>query len=215
MKNSTFEIKSYNSNSKPSCGSSFTADQEEIDPKRLLEITNNEGKYQKRLLFYFCVVGFFMSSVGNMLPYIFYSPTYYCNDGNGSSFTCSEIIACNTPHGFTTTSDKYSIVDHYSLYCENHSLAVWGKSSVFTFSSIITMIIVITSDYWGRLMIFYASWFAIIIGCLICNFTETYFSKIIGIGFLKTGCYSFFSGIYIYSNEITGKVIRRQIAELF
>ena len=176
---------------------------EYLGPSQLLEMTVPQGKYQYKLLLYFCTVGFLMASINYMLPFVFYSPKFACKDSDGSTTLCTEEDACASALGFVTVSDKYSVVDHFQLYCENHGLAIWGKSFIFTFSSLITMFIVILSDYWGRVMIFYASWLASILGILICNFSQTYYFMIIGLGLLKASCYSFMSGVYVYSNEIT------------
>lgn len=127
-----------------------------------------------------------------MLPFIFYAPTFICKTGKGEAFSCKEEEACASPHGIFTTSEKFSLIDDYKLYCDNHNLAIWGKSFVFTLSSILTLCVVIIGDYWGRLKIFYISWGSVMIGSAIVNLTGSYHFKIIGIGILKRDCYFFF-----------------------
>lgn len=215
MKISTLNIiePTINTNLNPS---SEIADDDEIyNPRQLLELTNTQGRYQKWFLIYSSLMCLCFSTIGFMLPYIFYAPTFICKTANGEAFSCKEEEACASPHGIFTTSDKFSLIDNYKLYCDNHHLAVWGKSFVFTLSSILTLFVVILSDYWGRLRIFYISWATVMIGSAIVNLAESYHFKIIGIGLLKTGCYSFFSGVYLYSSEITGMLNRGKIAEFF
>lgn len=174
------------------------------DPRQFFELTKSQGRYQKRLVIFFSIMSMSTATVNYSLPFIFYSPTFKCKNSSGELYTCTELEACASKTPIPPTSDKFSIVDDYKLYCDNHKSAVWGKSFIFVVSSTLTLLIMILSDYWGRVRTFYTSWAVILIGSCIVNFTSPFYLKIIGIGLLKTGIHCFFSGTYLYTSEIIG-----------
>ena len=150
-----------------------------------------------------------------MLSYVFYSPVFICKRPNDTDYICSESVACSNPYGFYLDNYKHSFINEFHLYCNDHSKNVHGKSLIYLISALLTTPIVIISDYIGRLVAFYTAYFLIVFGSIICYFTSSYTFSIIGMGLTTTGLYSFFSAMYIYTSEITGKFIRRKIEKLF
>lgn len=179
----------------------------------LLELAGSEGRYQKRLLIYFATFSFCLAFIGSCIPFIFYSPTFMCYDVDRNAKSCTEINACQNPEGYYTIFDKYSLVEKYKLYCENHNLDTWGKSSVFFIGAFLTTILVLSCDYIGRRRGFRGMMMILLIGSFLCVFIDSYRAKIIGMPLMFSSCFGFYSLTYIYGHEISSNIIRRTHTE--
>lgn len=176
----------------------------------LLKLVGDDGVFQKNSIFIFCLINFVVAFVVYELPFIYYMPDFYCKDEKGLSYKCSEHVACNNKYGFDVKIERISLNSEFNLYCDRRSLETEGMSIIFLFSGVITLFLSILSDHIGRIPILFIGWITTTTGCLLSYLSNEYLYIVFGVALSMLGVDLYASIMFVYNNEITGKLIRSE-----
>ena len=179
----------------------------------LLEVSGNAHTYQKRIIAMFIVVQFFYGFIYSMIPYLYFGPTFHCRSEDGSLHECSEMKACANEYGYETSSERYSLVTRFHLYCDNKYLDTYGKNFIFAFSAICCLFVTAYSDYRGRKMIYLLSCLSLVIGGIL-GMSDDYVTIVVGMAFCFLAMELFLTFAYVYLNEIVGTSLRSRSAPI-
>lgn len=179
----------------------------------LLEISGNAHTYQKRVLGIFIFVQFFYGFIYSMIPYLYFTPSFLCLSLEGSAYPCNETEACGNKYGFSTTSERDSLVTRFELYCDKKYLDTYGKNFIFGFAAIGCFLITAYSDYRGRKIIYLLSCMTLIGGGLL-GMANDYITVVVGMSLCFLAMELFLTFAYIYTNEIVGTSLRSRSAPI-
>lgn len=193
--------------------SRITTKPKKLPIAELLEIAGNAHSYQKRLLLVFIAANFFNGFIYTMIPYLYFTPTFYCKSEDGSLSQCSEADACINPYGFDTKSERYSLVTRFSLFCDRKYLDTYGKNFIFAFAAIGCFVITAYSDYHGRKMIYLISCVTLVVGGIL-GLSNEYSTIVFGMGLCFLSMELFLTFAYVYTNEIVGTALRSRFAPI-
>lgn len=181
----------------------------------LLNIVGTENTYQKNFLINSSIFSFFLPFLTCILPFIFYQPDFFCNERNGNIYKCNENQACENAFGYSTVFNIHSFVEKYNLYCERSYLAILGKTAIFILASFFATISVLVSDYIGRLKAYYLQFMLLLSGNILCVFSVDYELRILGLSFLFSVSFAYYSLTFIYGYEITGNLNGGRLQKIF
>lgn len=173
-------------------------------PDKLLKLVGSNKRYQKQVLVFLSIFSFLLPFISCILPFIFYQPTFFCYDEDHNTRKCTEQEACNNEFGYKPIFEIHSLVEAYQLYCENSYLDTIGKTSIFMFSAVIATSVVFSADYIGRLNAYYVLFGLLVLGNVMSLLSNSYILCVVGISFVYTIFFAFYSLTFIYSYEITG-----------
>lgn len=180
---------------------------------QLLEVSGNAHTYQKNILTAFIFIQFFYGFIYSMIPYLYFTPNFYCKTDDGSLYRCNELEACGNTYGFVTESERDSLVTTFKLYCENKYLDTYGKNFIFGFAAIGCFLITAYSDYKGRKIIYLFSCLSLVIGGIL-GFSNNYYVIVFGMALCFLAMELFLTFTYVYTNEIVGTSLRSRSAPI-
>ena len=184
-----------------------------VKTSELLSVVNQNGRYQRFVFFYFLILSVALSLIYVNIAYVFYSPDFFCLNEDGSSFECSETIACHNRFGFYIESNRKSLTITHKLYCEDKYIETLSKNLIFGLTPISGLIVSIISDLKGRLILNVFGGILLLIGTLLC-FSEGLYIVIAGLIISFFAVDLLFNFLYTYSNECFGLKLRSKLVPL-
>ena len=133
-----------------------------------------------------------------------------CIDSLNNQYQCREEVACSNPFGFTTYTSIQSLVTQFEMYCERGYLIELTQGYFITISGLVAFIFGVLSDQIGRRKVFIIGWYFSVIGITVSLVSENLIVITIGNVLSWAGMNTFFSIIFIYSNEISGGSLRQK-----
>ena len=147
------------------------------------------------------------------MPFIFFAPDFKCADSEGVFSPCSEEKACSNIYGYMVDTKKTSMVSEFKMWCENKHMLTNGMTFVFFLAGSLVMVFSVLTDYLGRLPIFYFCGLMNCIGCILAYFSISYYPILLGVALCFTGVDLSCNNIFIYINEVAGRITRCKIAK--